>query len=139
MEKDIFPGATGELLTGRVRDATGDPVSGATVYATSGSVTVAGTTNGRGIYALLVSGGRPWTVIATDGDDAGSLTTFVAASVSAEFVRVPVGATVTDEPGIRKETDAEPKYNCSVVQGTGVPSSATTAIDPIVQSGPVVV
>ena len=93
---NIFPDATGELLTGRVLDANGDPVSGATVYATSGSATVQGTTNGRGIYALLVSGGRPWTVIATDGDDAGSLTTFVAASVSAEFVRVPVGATVTD-------------------------------------------
>ena len=61
---NIFPQEAGELLTGRVLDASGNPVSGATVTATNGSDAVTGTANARGIYALHVAGGKRWTVTA---------------------------------------------------------------------------
>ena len=93
---NIFPTQTGELLTGRVLDSNGDPVSGATVVATSGTSTVTDTTDARGIYALRVAGGQSWTVVATDGADSGSTTAFVAASASAEFSRTYWGSSVSD-------------------------------------------
>ena len=95
---NIFPTATGELLTGRVLDANGDPISGATVTASSGSATVTGTTNGRGIYALRVAGGQSWTVTATHGTDSGSLTVMVGSSSSAVIARTAWGSSVSD-PG----------------------------------------
>ena len=95
---NIFPTATGELLTGRVLDANGDPISGATVTASSGSATVTGTTNGRGIYALRVVGGQSWTVTATHGADSGSLTVMVGSSSSAVVARTVWGSSVSN-PG----------------------------------------
>lgn len=91
---NIFPELTGELLTGRVLDANGDPVSGATVIASSGSAAVNGTTNMRGIYALHVAGGRSWTVTARNGADAGSTTVAVASSSSAVIERTASGSRV---------------------------------------------
>ena len=90
---NIFPAETGELLTGRVLDSNGYPVSGATVIATSGSAAVTGTTNGRGIYALHVAGDQSWTVTARDGVYAGSMTVVVGSSSSAVFTRTAQGAT----------------------------------------------
>ena len=91
---NIFPQEAGELLTGRVLDASGNPVSGATVTATNGSDAVTGTANARGIYALHVAGGKRWTVTAASGLAAGSLSVDVAASSSAVFTRTGEGSTI---------------------------------------------
>lgn len=63
---NIFPDWKGDLLTGRVTDfSTGAPISGATVKAYDGS-TLAGTamTGSSGIYALRLSGGKTYSVVA---------------------------------------------------------------------------
>ncbi len=64
---NIFPDATGDLLTGRVLGASdGRPIAGATVQALDGS-TVKGsaTTSANGIYALRLPGGKTYTVVAS--------------------------------------------------------------------------
>ena len=93
---NIFPTDTGDLLTGRVLDGTGNPVAGAAVTATSGVATVTGTTNERGIYALHVAGGREWTVSAARGAESGSRPAYVASSFSAIAVRTATTASVHD-------------------------------------------
>ena len=63
---NIFPEGTGDLLTGRVLDAsTGRPIAGATVQARDGEA-VAGTatTSATGVYALRLPGGRTYDVVA---------------------------------------------------------------------------
>jgi len=91
---NIHPTETGELLTGRVLDGNGDPVSGATVTATNGTNTVAGTTNERGIYALWVDGGKFWTAVATSGGASGLRSAYVGAAVSGECLRTVGGGIV---------------------------------------------
>ena len=50
---NIYPSGTGEIISGRVTDSSGNPVSGATVTATrTGGGTYSATTNAKGIYAL---------------------------------------------------------------------------------------
>ena len=50
---NVFPSGTGEIISGRVTDSSGNPLSGVTVTATrSGGGTYTATTNAKGIYAL---------------------------------------------------------------------------------------
>ena len=79
---NIFPQKTGDLLTGRVLDKNGRPVSGAAVKAVNGSATATATTDGHGVYALWVTGGKPWTVTVSFSGAAASRTVSVASSVS---------------------------------------------------------
>ena len=79
---NIFPQKTGDLLTGRVLDKNGNPVSGASVKGVNGSTTVSATTDGHGVYALWVTGGKSWTVTATYGTATGSKAVSVASCVS---------------------------------------------------------
>ncbi len=79
---NIFPQKTGDLLTGRVLDKSGNPVSGASVSGVNGSTTVTATTDGHGVYALWVTGGKTWSVTASYGGSTGSKSVSVTASVS---------------------------------------------------------
>lgn len=64
---NIFPDGTGDLLTGRVLDASsGEPISGATVQALDGSSVVGSTTtSATGIYALRLPGDKTYSVVAS--------------------------------------------------------------------------
>ncbi len=79
---NIFPQKTGDLLTGRVLDRSGNPVSGASVSGVNGSTTVTATTDSHGVYALRVTGGKTWSVTASYGGSTGSKSVTVTASVS---------------------------------------------------------
>ena len=79
---NIFPQKTGDLLTGRVLDKNGQPISGASVKGVNGSTTVSAATDGHGVYALWVTGGKSWTVTATYGTATGSKAVSVASCVS---------------------------------------------------------
>ncbi len=75
---NIFPNKTGELLTGRVLDRYGNPVSGAVVSAAGATIT----TGAKGIYAFWVTGGQSWTVTASYDGASGSTSAYVPSSVS---------------------------------------------------------
>lgn len=93
---NIHPTETGELLTGRVLDGSGNPVAGAAVVAESGADTAAATTDARGIYALRVAGGRTWALTVTHGISRGSGSAYVASSSSTMCTeRTPSGGRVT--------------------------------------------
>ena len=64
---NIFTDGTGDLLTGRVLDAsTGEPIPGATVQALDGSSVVGSTTTSlAGIYALRLPGDKTYSVVAS--------------------------------------------------------------------------
>ena len=64
---NIFTDGTGDLLTGRVLDAsTGEPIPGATVQALDGSSVVGSTTtSSAGIYALRLPGNKTYSVVAS--------------------------------------------------------------------------
>jgi hypothetical protein len=49
---NVFTEGSGEIISGRVLDASGNPLSGATITATTGSSSFSATSNGQGIYAL---------------------------------------------------------------------------------------
>jgi len=50
---NVFPSGTGEIISGRVTDASGTPLSGVTITASrSGGGSYTATTNAKGIYAL---------------------------------------------------------------------------------------
>lgn len=91
---NIFKDQTGELLTGRVLDSAGRPIVGAEVHAVNGSTSVGGAVNARGIYALVVPGGKTWKVTASaSGYVAAEKSVYVAASSSAVIsVRTTSGA-----------------------------------------------
>ena len=93
---NIHPTETGELLTGRVLDGSGNPVAGAAVVAESGADTATATTDARGIYALRVAGGRTWALTVTHGISRGSGSAYVASSSSTMCTeRTPSGGRVT--------------------------------------------
>ncbi len=53
MVYNVFPSGTGEIISGRVTDSSGNPLSGFTVTASrSSGGTYSATTNAQGIYAL---------------------------------------------------------------------------------------
>lgn len=83
---NVFPQKTGELLTGRVTNSSGAPLSGVTVTARNGSSTVTGSTNAKGIYALWVTGGKTWSVTASSiGYGEASCSTYVATSTTSSI------------------------------------------------------
>lgn len=53
---NIFPSGSGEIISGRVTDTSGNPISDATVTAEGGSGPYTAVTNNRGIYALVKVG-----------------------------------------------------------------------------------
>ena len=56
---NVFPEASGSILSGRVLDAGGAPIANASVHLQSGSATVASTTSdANGIYAFIASAGN---------------------------------------------------------------------------------
>jgi hypothetical protein len=72
---NIYAAGSGEIISGRVTDSSGNPVAGVTVTATSDSGTYTTATDGNGIYALVhVLPNTPYTVSAAspglvfDGD-----------------------------------------------------------------------
>ena len=67
---NIFPSETGELLSGRVVDADGNPIEDALVSVAQASADTALATtnaNGRGIYAFRLTGGTTYRVTASYG------------------------------------------------------------------------
>lgn len=86
---NVFPDKTGEFLTGRITDPSGNPISGVAMTAVNGSTTKSATSNARGIYAINVPGGKTWTVTASkSGYEGGSIQVSVASSVSTELAAV---------------------------------------------------
>jgi len=53
---NIFPSGSGEIISGRLTDTSGNPISDATVTAEGGSGPYTAVTNNRGIYALVKVG-----------------------------------------------------------------------------------
>lgn len=49
---NVFPQGSGEIISGRVLDAAGNPVDGAAITATTGSTSYNATSDSQGIYAL---------------------------------------------------------------------------------------
>ena len=65
---NVFPAETGNILSGRVTDSRGVPVSGATVKLMQGSATLGtAATDGRGIYMFTTTRTGSFTVTATYG------------------------------------------------------------------------
>ena len=64
---NIHPEKAGDVISGRVLDSTGKPVSGATVTLTSSSGTVSTTSNAKGIYYFRVTSAGSYSVKASSG------------------------------------------------------------------------
>jgi hypothetical protein len=66
---NVFPQGSGEIISGRVLDATGIPVDGATITAKVGNTSYSATSNGQGIYALAkIPAATTYTITANKGD-----------------------------------------------------------------------
>ena len=80
---NIHPTVNGDVLSGRVLNASGAAVSGATVTLTFGSSTKTATTNAKGIYHFRITSAGTYMVSASYGSQVGSTTaTVLAMSVS---------------------------------------------------------
>lgn len=78
---NIFPSSSGDVLSGRVLDEYGNPVSNAVVQASkSGKVVDSAQTDARGIYALVLSGGTTYKVSCEEN----SISVALPSSVSAK-------------------------------------------------------
>ena len=87
---NVFPTNTGEIVSGRVLNASGNPVSGATVkICQNGSKTVIATktSSSSGVFAFIVPSGKKYDLTATtSGGYSGTLTTAVIpASVTTDW------------------------------------------------------
>lgn len=85
---NIHPTTTGDVLSGRVLNSSGNPVSGATVTLTFGGTTRTTSTNAKGIYYFRISSAGTYAVSASYGSQTGSTTATVAsmsASTTAAF------------------------------------------------------
>ena len=67
---NVFPEGSGEIISGRVLDATGAPVNGATITATrTGGENFSATSNSQGIYALAeIPAASTYTITASYSD-----------------------------------------------------------------------
>ena len=65
---NLFPDFDGEIISGRVLDAAGNPLVGAVVTAVCGEESVSVSSDDHGVYALFVEGDRTWTLRAERGD-----------------------------------------------------------------------
>ena len=83
---NIFPEATGDLVTGRVTDAAGQPIAGVAVQALyeNGQVAGTATTSANGIYAIkYLKGDKTYTVVASKpGYDSSERQVYLTESVS---------------------------------------------------------
>ena len=83
---NVFPNETGELLTGRVLNSAGQPISGASVVAANGSDRTdrrETSTNAKGIFAFKVQGGQSWTIsVSASGYESKSLSVTVPTSTT---------------------------------------------------------
>ncbi|MDA3926137.1 MAG: carboxypeptidase regulatory-like domain-containing protein, partial [Kiritimatiellae bacterium] len=82
---NVFPSGTGDLLTGRVLDNSGNPVSGAVITAKKNQTTVGTATSGvNGIYSIKISSSKEWnyTVTATYAGLSSSLSISLTPSAS---------------------------------------------------------
>ena len=75
---NIHPTTTGDVLSGRVLNSSGSPVSGATVRLSFGSTSKTTTTNSKGIYAFRIASAGSYTVTASYGTQSGTATATVA-------------------------------------------------------------
>lgn len=70
---NIHPSLAGDVISGRVLNSSGTPVSGATVTLTSASGTQrTTTTNAKGIYAFRAAGAATYTVAAASGSSSSA-------------------------------------------------------------------
>ena len=118
---NIFPDGTGDLLTGRVLDSNGSPISGATVQALNGSTVVGSATTGAtGIYALRLPGGTTYSVVAS------------ASGAETSTMPVPLPKSVTT----RTETRYYYPGTGSVGNSWGNNFTLTMATEPVVPEAP---
>ena len=75
---NIHPTERGDVLSGRVLNSSGNPVSGAAVTLTKNGVTKTTTTNSKGIYAFRITSSGTYTVSATYSAQSGSTTATVS-------------------------------------------------------------
>ena len=89
---NIHPTVAGDVLSGRVLDASGGVVSGATVVLSlSGGQKATTTTNAKGIYAFRITAAGTYVVSAASGVKVGSTTASVAA------MSEPTSAVIDDD------------------------------------------
>ncbi len=82
---NIFPTSTGSILSGRVFDASGAPISGALVALQQGTETNACTmTDDNGIYSFIADPGT-YLVTATYGEDSATIDATVTQTVGTEL------------------------------------------------------
>ena len=79
---NVSPFDSGDLLTGRVLDASGSPVAGAEVVATGGGSSYRTVSGRGGTYALWVAGDATYSVEAGAGGESATLAVFVPAAVT---------------------------------------------------------
>jgi hypothetical protein len=104
---NVFPSHAGEVLSGRVLDAFGAPLVGASVVAfneTTGATLSGVATDGRGIYAVLVPtpsspATHTYRVTATAGSLVGSAQTEITASSSTIVTYTPSTGGLSSIPG----------------------------------------
>ena len=82
---NIYTNGSGELIAGRVLDASGNPVSGATIKAIRAGSTNTTTTFSNGYYAVKVTAGQTYTVTATKAGSAPGTNTGIAVGTSSSY------------------------------------------------------
>ena len=103
---NIFPDATGDVLSGRVLDENGKPVAGAVVQASRSGKTVDSVqTDANGIYAFVLAGGATYKVSC----EGKSISVALPESVSAKRM------VTSKKEGVIWENPFEPAFN---VEGT---------------------
>lgn len=89
---NVFPRSSGSVFSGRVLDASGAPVAGATVVLKRGSSTVeTATSDANGIYAFVAAAGS-YLVTAAKGGVSATIGVTLDATVGTELVPGGVGA-----------------------------------------------
>ena len=92
---NLFPQATGSILSGRVLDAGGAPIAGASVHLQQGSATMDSTTaDANGIYAFIAPAGSY--VVTADYRQGG--VTIATASIGVQLAST-TGTSLTDSGG----------------------------------------
>jgi hypothetical protein len=127
---NIFPLKTGNIVSGRVLDANRTPVAGAAVSAVAAGTKAAGvakavataTSDGRGVYALVVPGAGRWTVRA---EAAG-----VEASVIAETTEtVPLNLANGEGSYYATQCNIGNTYDNDIVLPSPVEAKSTVTLD----------
>ena len=92
---NVFPSQTGSVFSGRVLDASGAPVAGASVVLKRGSSTVeTATSDANGIYAFVAAAGS-YLVTATKGDVSATIGVDLGATTGVSLVPGGTGAWYT--------------------------------------------